>query len=221
MGQLFYAWRIWILSRSWVVLGIITVVSNYFCPYCWTTLMLHCRLRWSNLGLVCTQVQRRISSAGSLSVRTSRLLVSSLHLFEYPVGNSTIKNIRDNRCTSLYWTRYLHKTDSTLFVFVQVWLGAAALNDIIIATLMIYHLHRSNTGFAHTSTLLTKFIRLTVETGLVCATFAILDMSFYIAFQTNNYHLAPSIPLSKLYSNSLLVVRNLIPQASHIFLFTH
>ena len=71
---------------------------------------------------------------------------------------------------------------------------------------MIYYLNRSNTGFKQTSTLLSKFIRLTLETGLVCAAFAILDMSFYCAFQTNNYHLAPSIPLSKLYSNSLLVV---------------
>ena len=70
----------------------------------------------------------------------------------------------------------------------------------------MYYLHKSNTGFRQTSTLLTKFIRLTVETGLVCATFAILDLSFYIRWQENNYHLAPSIPLSKLYSNSLLVV---------------
>ena len=73
---------------------------------------------------------------------------------------------------------------------------------------MIYYLNRSNTGFKQTSTLLSKFIRLTLETGLVCATFAILDLSFYCAFQNNNYHLAPSIPLSKLYSNSLLVVRH-------------
>ncbi len=72
---------------------------------------------------------------------------------------------------------------------------------------MIWYLHRSNTGFRSTSTLLSKFIRLTLETGFLCAAFAILDLSFYCAFQTNNYHLAPSVPLSKLYSNSLLVVR--------------
>lgn len=72
---------------------------------------------------------------------------------------------------------------------------------------MMYYLQRANTGLRHTSTIVTRFVRLTLETGLLCAAFAILDLSFYCAFQTNNYHLAPSIPLSKLYSNSLLVVR--------------
>lgn len=83
------------------------------------------------------------------------------------------------------------------------------MNDIVICLCMIYYLHKSNTGFRQTSTLLTKFIRLTVETGLVCAAFAILDLSFYVRWQENNFHLAPSVPLSKLYSNSLLVVRRL------------
>ncbi|PSS30871.1 hypothetical protein PHLCEN_2v2598 [Hermanssonia centrifuga] len=98
--------------------------------------------------------------------------------------------------------------DNVGLLWFSVWLGSAALNDIIISTCMIYYLHRSNTGFRHTSALLAKFIRLTIETGAICATFAILDLAFYVAFQNNNYHLAPSIPLSKLYSNSLLVVLN-------------
>ena len=81
------------------------------------------------------------------------------------------------------------------------------MDDIIIAVCMIYHLRRSDTGFRRTRTLLSKFVRITVETGLVCAACAVLDLALYCAFQTNNYHLAPSVPLSKLYSNSLLVVR--------------
>ena len=88
-----------------------------------------------------------------------------------------------------------------------MWLGAAALNDVIIAACMIWYLQRARTGIRQTETLITKFIHLTLETGAICAAFAVLDLSFYVAFQTNNYHLAPSIPLSKLYSNSLLVVR--------------
>lgn len=71
---------------------------------------------------------------------------------------------------------------------------------------MIYYLRRSHTGFRATTALLSKFIRITVETGLTCATFAILDLSLFLAFQQNNYHLAPSIALSKIYANSLLVV---------------
>ncbi|KAI0689383.1 hypothetical protein BC835DRAFT_1439531 [Cytidiella melzeri] len=97
---------------------------------------------------------------------------------------------------------------ATTFKTTAVWLGSAAADDIVIAVCMIYFLRRSNTGFKQTSTLLTKFIRLSCETGLACALFAILDLAFYIRWQNNNYHLAPSIPLSKMYSNSLLVVLN-------------
>ncbi|PBK99741.1 hypothetical protein ARMGADRAFT_1008250 [Armillaria gallica] len=89
-----------------------------------------------------------------------------------------------------------------------VWLGGTALCDVIIAASMIYYLTRSKTGFRSTNVILAKFVRITVETGAVCATFAILDLAFFIAYKHNNYHLAPSIALSKLYSNSLLVVFN-------------
>ncbi|KAK7689666.1 hypothetical protein QCA50_007461 [Cerrena zonata] len=94
------------------------------------------------------------------------------------------------------------------YINTCIWLGGTALCDVIIAASMIFYLHKSKTGFYMTSTLLTRFIRLTVETGLTCATFAILDLALFLAFQENNYHLAPSIALSKLYSNSLLVVFN-------------
>ncbi|KAF8148670.1 hypothetical protein B0H34DRAFT_736504 [Crassisporium funariophilum] len=90
----------------------------------------------------------------------------------------------------------------------SVWLGGTALCDVIIATAMLYYLSNSRTGFRQTSLLLTRIIRITVETGFVCAAFAILDLAFFLRFQNNNYHLAPSIALSKLYSNSLLVVLN-------------
>lgn len=87
-----------------------------------------------------------------------------------------------------------------------IWLGGTALCDLIIAMAMIYYLTQSRTGFKSTNVLITKVIRVTVETGLICAAFAIIDLSFFLGYRDNNYHLAPSIALSKLYSNSLLVV---------------
>ncbi|CAL1710457.1 unnamed protein product [Somion occarium] len=87
-----------------------------------------------------------------------------------------------------------------------VWLGGTALCDMIIAGSMIFYLHRTRTGFHMSPTILSKFIRLTIETGLTCATIAIVDLALFLGFQQNNYHLAPSIALSKLYANSLLVV---------------
>jgi len=89
-----------------------------------------------------------------------------------------------------------------------VWLGGTALCDVLITGTMIYFLRRSRTGFKATTNILDKFTRVTVETGFVCAAFALLDLAFFLAFQSNNYHLAPNLPLSKLYSNSLLAVFN-------------
>ncbi|KAI0077527.1 hypothetical protein K474DRAFT_1707275 [Panus rudis PR-1116 ss-1] len=147
-GQLFYAWRIWILSESYWISIVVILLSLTQC----------------GTGIY----------SGALA---------------HMIGEFS-------------------KVQERSFKTTAVWLGGTALCDIIIAASMIYYLHKSNTGFRTTTTLLSKFIRVTIETGLVCATFAILDMSLFIAFQQNNYHLAPSIPLSKLYSNSLLVVFN-------------
>jgi hypothetical protein len=41
----------------------------------------------------------------------------------------------------------------------------------------------------------------------MCALFAILDLALYIKYDGNNYHLAVCLWLSKVYSNSMLVVR--------------
>lgn len=73
---------------------------------------------------------------------------------------------------------------------------------------MLYYLITAQTGFRATKLLIMRIVRVTIETGLICAAFAVLDLSFYLIYQNNNYHLAPSIALSKLYSNSLLVVRH-------------
>ncbi|CAL1710561.1 unnamed protein product [Somion occarium] len=147
-SQLFYAWRIWILSEKIWVSIIIAILALMQC------------------------------GTGIYS-----------GVFAHQIGVFSQVQERAYRTTT-------------------VWLGGTALCDVILAASMIYYLYKSSTGFRGTATLLTKFIRVTVETGLTCATFAILDLALFLAFQQNNYHLAPSIALSKLYSNSLLVVFN-------------
>ncbi|KAF8918109.1 hypothetical protein CPB85DRAFT_112786 [Mucidula mucida] len=94
------------------------------------------------------------------------------------------------------------------FVSTSLWLGGTALCDVIVAFSMMYYLNRSRTGFRSTNVILSRFIRITIETGAICATFAVLDLAFFLSYRHNNFHLAPSIALSKLYSNSLLVVLN-------------
>lgn len=88
-----------------------------------------------------------------------------------------------------------------------MWLAGTATCDIVIAISMIYYLRKSMTGFRETTLMIAKVIRVTVETGLICAAAALLDMALFIGFHDTNYHLTMCLLMSKLYSNSLLVVR--------------
>ncbi|KAI0794952.1 hypothetical protein C8Q75DRAFT_517786 [Abortiporus biennis] len=89
-----------------------------------------------------------------------------------------------------------------------IWLGSTAVCDITIAFSMLYYLQRPNTSVKSTSTLLSKIIRVTVETGLICAAFALADLILFLNFRYNNLHLPFCSSLGKLYSNSLLAVLN-------------
>lgn len=75
-----------------------------------------------------------------------------------------------------------------------------------IAASMIFHLVRKNTGLTDTNLIFTRILRIAVESGLFCAVFAVLQLVLFQVYKHNNFNLAPSIALSKLYSNSLLMV---------------
>lgn len=90
-----------------------------------------------------------------------------------------------------------------------MWLVGTSVCDIVIAVSMLYYMRHARTGFRATTTLLTKIIRVSIETGLICATFALLDLSIFLAYPHNNYHIPICMCLSKIYSNSLLAVRGI------------
>lgn len=87
-----------------------------------------------------------------------------------------------------------------------MWLCGTASCDLVIAASMVYYLKKSKSGFRSTTIMLEKVIRITVETGLACAAGALIDMGLFIGFPNTNYHLTMCLLLSKLYSNSLMVV---------------
>lgn len=57
---------------------------------------------------------------------------------------------------------------------------------------------------------MTKLIRVTVETGLICAACALLELIMFVAFADDTFYMPMCLLLSKLYSNSLLAVRIII-----------
>ncbi|KAH9945912.1 uncharacterized protein BXZ73DRAFT_95432 [Epithele typhae] len=88
-----------------------------------------------------------------------------------------------------------------------IWLGGSAACDIIIACSMSFLLLRQRRGLA-SDKLLSRIITLSVETGIVTASFATLDLTLCMVFKHNNLHMLPAFMLSKLYTNSLMLTFN-------------
>ncbi|KAJ6468172.1 hypothetical protein DFH09DRAFT_1001040, partial [Mycena vulgaris] len=141
IGQSFYAYRVYVLSKSWLIPTLIVVVSM-------------------------------TSSVGG-----------------FITGAFTLKGV-------------------IFFPGRYVWCGASALSDIIIAVCMTYYLSKNDTGFRQTRILVSKLIRLTIETGSLTALAALATLSLSLAFPNRNYYLTPAALLPKLYANCILVVLN-------------
>ncbi|PIL30713.1 hypothetical protein GSI_06881 [Ganoderma sinense ZZ0214-1] len=88
-----------------------------------------------------------------------------------------------------------------------VWLVAAALGDVLITAALVWHLRNHKTGMTFTDDLIDKIIRLTVQTGLITAVFAMINLALYLAMPTG-YDMIFNLPLAKLYTNSLMSTLN-------------
>ncbi|KAG8707031.1 hypothetical protein FRC08_000736 [Ceratobasidium sp. 394] len=93
-----------------------------------------------------------------------------------------------------------HELNATIIM----WLVLAATTDITITSVLIWYLRSHRTGFPHTDDVITKLIRSTVQTGLLTSLWAVGDLTFFLSSRRNNLHLFFDMPLSKLYSNSLM-----------------
>ncbi|KAF7349360.1 hypothetical protein MSAN_01725800 [Mycena sanguinolenta] len=97
-----------------------------------------------------------------------------------------------------------------LLIPPEAWLSATAACDLIIVAGMVFYLLKAKQPEFRTKTkaTLSRIIKLTVETGVLCALSALADLYLFVAFDGNNYHLGVCIWLSKVYSNSILVILN-------------
>ncbi|KAF7360724.1 hypothetical protein MVEN_00804300 [Mycena venus] len=91
---------------------------------------------------------------------------------------------------------------------VGVRLGGSALVDIVISVSMTYYLLRCRAqALEHTTNAVTRLVRLTIETGTITVFAATLDLVFYLT-EKNGLHQVSGVTLSKLYSNTLMVLFN-------------
>ncbi|KAL4243310.1 DUF6534 domain-containing protein [Abortiporus biennis] len=88
-------------------------------------------------------------------------------------------------------------------VIVIIWLAFSAVADTAITVALVWHLRKHRTGFSATDDVVNKIIRMTVQTGLVTALCAVIDLIAFLS-SPSGLHLIFNLPLSKLYTNSLM-----------------
>lgn len=100
--------------------------------------------------------------------------------------------------------------DHPMPFYVPVWLVGSLVCDSVITVYMTLSLVQCNekSGFKHTKSLFAKLIKLTIETGLVTTTAALIELVLAIAFRVTMYHIALFYIISKLYANCVLATLN-------------
>ncbi|KAJ6580186.1 hypothetical protein DFH09DRAFT_1444648, partial [Mycena vulgaris] len=93
-------------------------------------------------------------------------------------------------------------------IIQQVWCGASALSDIIIAVCMTYYLSKYDMGFRQTRALVSKVVRLTIETGSLTALVALTTVTLFLTFPDRDFYATPAALMPTLYANSILVILN-------------
>ncbi|KAK0480978.1 hypothetical protein EDD18DRAFT_1337096 [Armillaria luteobubalina] len=149
VGQIFYAYRIFVLSKSRII----------------------------PISIICVSLTSSVAA-----------MITGVYAFEA----STVLKLGDRKTS----------------IAIGIWCGASALCDILIAICMTYYLMRRNTGFHRTRVLVTKIIRLTIETGSVTAIVTLLTFILFIGFPGHTYHSAPALLVPKLYANAIYMVLN-------------
>ncbi|PBK66292.1 hypothetical protein ARMSODRAFT_1021493 [Armillaria solidipes] len=157
IGQVFYAYRIFILSKSRII----------------------------PIFVICISLTSSVAA-----------VITGVYAFQ--AGNVIKLN---NRKTS---------------IALGIWCGASALCDILIAICMtcyassfsILLMRDSNTRFRRTRTLITKLIRLTIETGSVTAVVALLNVILFLVFRHQTFYMTPALLMPKLYTNTVYMVLN-------------
>ncbi|KAJ7168901.1 hypothetical protein C8R46DRAFT_1268526 [Mycena filopes] len=91
---------------------------------------------------------------------------------------------------------------------VAVRLIGSAVVDAVISVSMTYYLLRSKAqALGPMTNVMTRLVRLTIETGTVTVMMAILDLVFFLR-EHNELHQVSGVVLCKIYSNTLLVLFN-------------
>ncbi|PCH34605.1 hypothetical protein WOLCODRAFT_106269 [Wolfiporia cocos MD-104 SS10] len=91
---------------------------------------------------------------------------------------------------------------------VVVWLVTGLSADVLITIALVWHLHRKRTGFPSTDSLVNRIIRLTIQTGVLTTTWALVDVTLFLA-TPSTAHIFFNLTLAKLYTILLMSSLNM------------
>ncbi|KAF5343625.1 hypothetical protein D9758_015441 [Tetrapyrgos nigripes] len=96
-----------------------------------------------------------------------------------------------------------------VYTEVSIWVAGDIACDVVITISMIYLLNTARGGTSQrTELLLTRLIRNTVETGAVTSVTGTFHLAFFLGSKNTALHLAFSLYLSKIYTNTLFASLN-------------
>jgi len=89
-----------------------------------------------------------------------------------------------------------------------MWFLSATVADVLITVTLVINLSKRKTGFASTDDAISKIIRMTVQTGMITALFAIGDVIFFMTLPKTAWNFIWDLSLTKIYANCLLSTLN-------------
>ncbi|KAJ7704570.1 hypothetical protein B0H17DRAFT_899288, partial [Mycena rosella] len=90
---------------------------------------------------------------------------------------------------------------------ISFWLISTTVTDLAITAILCVALWRSrrNTSHARTETVISRLIRLSIETSLVTSVVALVNLGLYFGMITAAYHLLPQFSMCRVYTITVLV----------------
>ncbi|KAJ7784748.1 hypothetical protein B0H16DRAFT_1784837 [Mycena metata] len=154
------------------------------------------------LGGIVTCIVQSFYASRLYKLSGSRIVPSILVFVTLGMGTTGIFNGVSGR---KYAPKIKHSSPLTI---CQLFLAGNASIDIIIAGCMTYYLLKIDTGFRRTHALVTKLIRLSIETGVLTALIAVLELALFFGIPGKLYYTVPTKSISMVYANTMFAVLN-------------
>jgi len=90
------------------------------------------------------------------------------------------------------------------------WLTSSSAVDVFLCFMLVYYLRSQKSDFQSTNDLLTRWVSITLETGLLPTLVQITDLILSQTYPTLPYHISVNFVLTKTYINCVLVLFNTI-----------